>query len=351
MQILREAEEPAEALRDQLRLSDHQVEAVLNTKLRQLTRLEAQKLQAEAAAHRQEQAQLERLLRQEDALRAYLREELEADAKTYGDVRRSPLGAAAPALALSASIPQEPLTAVLSEQGWVRAAKGHEVDPHKLAYKTGDRFFSAVRLQSHQSLVFLDSKGRSYALPAHRLPSARTQGEPLTERFSPPAGARFIAMLTGTAETRFLLVSDAGYGFRISFSHLLTKQRRGKEILRLPPQAELLPPAAIPAPQALIAAATNRGYLLVFPAVELPEMTRGKGQRILAIPTPKRREGERLVALAVLPVENQELRVWAGKRKFTLKPQDIALYQGNRGERGKLLPRGLQRVHRLEPLA
>ncbi len=348
MQILQEAEDPTQALRQQLQLSPQQAEAVLNTKLRQLARLEAQKLQETTAAHRREQAQLEKLLHQEDALRAYLRAELEADAKAYGDARRSPLGTAAPAVALNASIPREPLTAVLSEQGWVRAAKGHEIDPRKLAYKKGDRFFSAVRLQSHQSLVFLDSKGRSYSLLAHSLPSARTQGEPLTERFSPPAGARFLAMLTGMPETRFLLASDAGYGFRIAFAQLLTKQKRGKEILRLPPQAAMLPPIEVPTAQALIAAATNRGFLLIFSAAELPERTKGKGQRILAIPTEKQREGERLVALAALSTEHFGLRIWTEKRKFTLKPQDIALYRGRRGERGRLLPRGLQRVRRLE---
>lgn len=350
IRIVRTEDEPKPVLMARFAFSDAQAEYVLNTRLRQLARLEELKIRAEQAELAEERDRLQGILGDDGRLSRLIRDEIAADAEKYGDARRSPLVARTAAAALDETevAPSEAVTVVLSEKGWVRAGKGHELDPESLSYRSGDRFLAAARLRSNQSVAFLDSTGRSYALPAHTLPSARGQGEPLTGRLDPPKGASFVAVLGEPPETRLLLASDAGYGFVVRMEELYAKPKTGKAVLTLPAGAALLAPLPLPPGEGLqLAAATSAGYLLVFPLAELPEMARGKGNKIVGIPSARLAEREeRLVALAVV-APGASLTVVSGKRTFTLKPADLALYQGERGRRGKLLPRGFQQVGEL----
>lgn len=349
IRIVRGEDEPKPVLMARFGLSDAQAEYVLNTRLRQLARLEEIKIRAEQAELVAERDALQSTLGDDGKLRDLIIDEIKGDAERYGDERRSPLTERPPALALDDTelTPNETVTVVLSEKGWVRAAKGHDIDVEGLSYKAGDRFLAAARLRSNQSVVFLDDTGRSYSLPAHMLPSARGQGEPLTGRLEPPPGAAFIAVVGDERPRRWLLASDAGYGFVCPFEALLAKPKAGKAVLSLPPGARVLAPVPLPLPGTpldRVAAATSSGHLLVFPVGDLPELHRGKGNKIVGIPSAKAKaRQEVLVALAVVP-DGGNLTVHSGKRSFTLKPADLDRFQGERGRRGALLPRGLQHV-------
>jgi topoisomerase-4 subunit A len=316
--------------------------------------LEEIKIRAEQAELATERDGLQAILRDEQALKRLISEEIAADAEKHGDPRRSPLVARASAAAIDEIdlAPSEAVTVVLSEKGWVRAAKGHEVDPVGLSYRAGDQFLMAARVRSNQTLVFLDSTGRSYSLPAHSLPSARGQGEPLTGRLDPPPGARFKAVLGEAPEVRLLLASDAGYGFIARVEDLYAKAKAGKAVLTLPKGAEVLAPVPLVGDVwdtggARLAAVTTSGHLLLFPVSELPEMPRGKGNKIIGIPSARAAAREEwMTAIAVVP-EGGSLLVLSGKRTLTLKPADLDVYQGERGRRGRLLPRGFQRVEGL----
>jgi topoisomerase-4 subunit A len=257
--------------------------------------------------------------------------------------------AAAQAIDETTLVGAEPVTVVLSEKGWVRAGKGHDLDPAGLSYKAGDSFLAAACGRSNQPAVFLDASGRSYSLPAHTLPSARGQGEPLTGRLSPPDGAAFVGVYMGEPKELYLMASDAGYGFVTELGELIAKNKAGKAILNLPKGARVLPPQRVADPaQDLLAAVSNNGRLLVFPVEDLPRLARGKGNRIMSIPGARvvARE-EYVVGLAVIPPGGR-LTIHAGKRHLTLKPADLEHYRGERGRRGNKLPRGFQRVDRLE---
>ncbi len=347
IRIVRGEDEPKPVLMARFDLTDTQAEYVLNTRLRQLARLEEMKIRAEQEELARERDWLQGTLGSDAALKALIRGEIEADAAKYGDARRSLLveRLAASALDETELAPSEPLTVVLSQKGWVRAGKGHDLDPRSLSYKAGDGFLASVHVRSSQAVVFLDSTGRSYSTPAHLLPSARGQGEPLTGRLSPPAGAEFVAILAGEPGQRLLLASDAGYGFVVTLEDLYAKPKAGKAVLSLPTGARVLPPVAVTDPTSdRLAAVTNTGHLLVFPVAELPELARGKGNKILGIPSARVAAREEfLCALAVIP-PGLGLTILSGKRHFTLKPGDLDAYQGERGRRGHLLPRGFQRV-------
>jgi topoisomerase-4 subunit A len=351
IRIVRTEEEPKPVLMERFALSEAQADYVLNTRLRQLARLEEMKIRAEQAELAVERDGLQAILGDPSALKRLISEEITSDAEKYGDARRSPLVARASAAAIDEIdlAPSEPVTVVLSEKGWVRAAKGHEVDPAGLSYRSRDRFLMAVRVRSSQAVVFLDSTGRSYSLPAHSLPSARGQGEPLTGRLDPPAGARFVAVLGEAPEGRVLMASDAGYGFIARMEDLYAKAKAGKAVLNLSKGAEVLVPLALSGEEgglegARLAAVTTAGHLLLFPVSELPEMPRGKGNKIIGIPSARvAARDEMVVALAVVQ-EGGSLVLLSGKRTLTLKPADLDVYQGERGRRGRLLPRGFQRV-------
>ncbi len=351
IRIIRSEDEPKPVLMARFNLTEPQVNYVLDTKLRQLARLEEMKIREEQEELAIERDKLEKILGSKQRLKTLIRKELQADAEAYGDERRSPIVARSAAEALQETdlTPSEPVTVVLSEKGWARVAKGHEIDAASLNYKSGDKYLDSARLRSNQQVIFLDSSGRCYALLAHTLPSARGQGEPLTGRFNPPSGATFAATLGGDPNQWYLMVSDAGYGFRVQLKELMTKNRAGKALLTLPQGACVMHPVPVtdPATDRLVAI-TNEGRMLVFPVSELPALARGKGNKIIAIP-PKRvvtRE-EFVVAVASVP-EGGRLIAYSGKRYITLKRGDLDQYQGERGRRGNKLPRGFQKVDAVE---
>jgi topoisomerase-4 subunit A len=331
-------------------LSDAQAEAILELKLRHLARLEEMKIRGEQEKLAEEREALEAVLGSDRRLRALVRDELLADAEKYGDARRSPIVRREMAQAMdeAALVGAEPLTVVLSEKGWVRAAKGHDIDPRSLSYRSGDGFLACAHGRSNQAAVFLDSTGRSYSVMAHTLPSARGQGEPLTGRLSPPDDARFISVLMGTTEDLYLLASDAGYGFVVQLGDLLAKNKAGKAVLSVSPGSQVMAPLPIrDVSSDLLAAVSNEGRLLVFAVQDLPMLVRGKGNRIIQIPAARVAGREEYVAALVTLAAGEKLTVHAGKRFVTLKPADLEHYRGERGRRGNKLPRGLQRVDAL----
>ncbi len=349
--IIRTEDEPKPVLMARFAITDRQAEAILELKLRHLAKLEEMKIKGELDELAKERKKLELLLSSDTRLKTLIRKELTADAEKFGDDRRSQLVSRDAAKALSETdlLPTEPITIVLSESGWVRAAKGHDVDPVSLNFRTGDRYATSVKARSNQQIVFLDSTGRSYSLPAHTLPSARGQGEPLSGRFQMPTDARFVAVLAGELDQPLLLSNTAGYGFVTTLDNLLAKNKAGKAMFNLPAGAEVLTPLWLGnAESDQLAVAAGDGRLLVFAASEMPMMNKGKGVRLINIPQAAfANKREWLNSVAVIP-EGESLTLHAGRRHLTLKPADLAHYSGERGKRGHKLPRGLQKVTRVE---
>ncbi|HID45960.1 MAG TPA: DNA topoisomerase IV subunit A [Chromatiaceae bacterium] len=345
--IIRTEDEPKPVLMARFDLTEIQADYVLDTKLRQLARLEEMKIRAEQEELAKERDYLEKTLSSKQRMKTLVRKELQADAEEYGDNRRSPLveREAAAAMDESELTPSEPATVVLSEKGWVRAAKGHEIDPASLSFKAGDGYRDAVRLRSNQTAIFLDSTGRSYSLLAHTLPSARGQGEPLTGRFSPPDGAQFISALGGDPAQRWLLATDAGYGFVTQAKNLFTNKKGGKSVLTLPKGARVLKAQPVTDPHTdRVVAVTNEGRMLVIPLSDLPEMARGKGNKIIGIPGKRVAERQEFVVAMLVVPEGGKVRLISGKRHLNLKAADLNAYEGERGRRGNKLPRGFQKV-------
>ena len=349
--IIRNEDDPKAELMARFKLTEVQADAILDLKLRHLAKLEEMKIRGEQDDLSAERDHLEAILASPDKLNALIREEIQADAEKYGDDRRSPIVAREEAQALSqADIqPAEPMTVVLSAKGWVRAGKGHEIDPTGLNYKAGDRFLDAARGMTHQQAAFIDSTGRSYSLPIHSLPSARGQGEPLSGRLNPPDGADFVAVRAGRSDQILLLASDAGYGFLARLSDLYSKNRAGKALITLPKESRPLPPLTLNDPGTdRIVAITSEGKMLIFPAIELPTMPRGKGSQMIRIPPKKARtEGTLMTHLTVVPAGAQ-ITLHVGKRHMTLKDADMKTFSGERGKAGRKLPRGLRNVDRIE---
>jgi len=347
IRIIRTEDEPKNELMVRFGLSEIQADYVLDTKLRQLARLEEVKIRAEQEELEAERKQLETTLGSKQRMKTMIRKELQEDAEKYGDKRRSPIKQRESAVAMDETeiTPSEPVTVVLSEKGWARAAKGHDIDPSGLSYKSGDGYLGAAKLRSNQSALFLDSCGRCYSVQAHTLPSARSQGEPLTGRLAPPNGATFQAVIGGEPEQWNLVASDAGYGFLVQNRDLHSKNKAGKALLTLPRGAKVLAPSvATDLESDRVVAITNEGRMLVFPIADLPVLNRGKGNKIIGVP-PKRvasRE-EFVVAIAAVP-EKGKLTAYSGKRYIVLKRSDLDHYEGERGRRGKKLPRGFQKV-------
>ncbi len=348
--IIRTEDEPKKILMQRYTLTDLQAEAILETKLRHLARLEEMQITREQNALAKEQAELEKILESKARLKKLLKSELIADAEKYGNVRMSPVVEREAAVAMRETeiLPTEPLTVVLSTMGWIRSAKGHDVDPSSLSYKAGDSFLAAAQCRSNQLAVFLDTTGRSYSIATHALPSARGQGEPLTGRLNPPAGARFISIVSGDETQMILLVSDAGYGFITPLSELYGKNKAGKAMLSLPAGALPLTPRVITQPDTdLLAAATNTGHLLIFPVNELPQLNKGKGNKIVSIPSSRVKSRDEFLVSVTTLAPNTLLIITAGNRQLKLKPNDWAHYMGERGRRGNKLPRGFQRVDKI----
>ena len=348
IRIVREEDEPRPALMARFQLTELQADAILDLKLRNLAKLEEMKIRGEQNELAEERDDLEKTLGSDARLKTLIKKELESVANDHGDDRRSPIVEREEAKAFSELelTTADPLTVVLSEKGWIRAAKGHDIDPEALSYKSGDGFKLAAKGRSNLPTVVFDSTGRSYSLPSHQLPSARGQGEPLTGRINPPSGATFEALLTGVDADRYLLASDAGYGFVGRFADLQTKNKAGKAVLSLPKGAGVLQPGSVGSADetAMVAAVSNEGRLLVFPLTDLPELSRGKGNKIIGIPTPRAAAREELMVGAVVLVPGNVLQITAGKRHLKLKFSDLEHYRGERGRRGNKLPNGFQKV-------
>lgn len=348
--IIRSEDYPKPVLMARFALTDIQAEAILELKLRHLAKLEEIKIRGEQEALEKERAALEKTLGSKLLLNRLIRKEIERDAEQFGDDRRSPIVAriAAVALETTALISNEPLTIILSQKGWIRAAKGHDIDVESLSYRSGDEFLDSVKNRSTQPLYMLDSTGRAYSTASHDLPSARTQGEPLTGRLNPPPGSLFMYLLSGNPEDWYVLASHYGYGFRVQLKELSSKNKAGKLLITLPPGAKVLKPAPIYDESDLMAVVTLQGRLLIFPVADLPALARGKGNKLIQIPSGDLlSEKDYVVAVLSIP-ENSSLKVVSGKRFLTLKTLDIEHYTSSRAKRGLALPRGFQRVEGLE---
>jgi len=350
IRIIRTEDSPKPVLMETFGLTDVQADYILDTRLRQLARLEEMKIRGEQDELAKEREKLLALLGSEAKLKKLVRKEIIEDAEKYGDDRRSPIVARAEAKALSETelMPTEPVTVVLSEKGWVRCAKGHDIDATGLSYKAGDGFKAAAPGRSNQYAVFIDSTGRSYSLAAHSLPSARGQGEPLTGRLTPPPGATFECVMLPEDSALYVIASDAGYGFVVKGEDLQAKNKAGKALLTLPNGAKVVAPKPVNnLEDDWLAAVTTEGRLLLFPVRDLPQLGKGKGNKIIGIPGERVASREEyLTDLAVLP-SGSSLVLQAGKRTLTLKADDLEHYKGERGRRGNKLPRGFQRVDQL----
>ena len=349
--IIRTEDHPKQALIARFGLTEIQADYILETRLRQLARLEEMKIRGEQDELLKEQAKLQALLGSEAKLRKLVRSELIKDAETYGDDRRSPIVERAEAKALSENelMPTEPVTVVLSEKGWIRCAKGHDIDATGLSYKAGDGFKAAAAGRSNQFAVLIDSTGRSYSLAAHSLPSARGQGEPLTGRLTPPPGATFECVLLPDDDALYVVASDAGYGFVVKGEDLQAKNKAGKGLLSLPNGAKVMTPRPVAdREQDWLAAVTTEGRLLVFKVSDLPQLGKGKGNKIIGVPGDRVASREEFVTDLAVVADGATLVLQAGKRTLSLKPDDLEHYKGERGRRGSKLPRGFQRVDSLQ---
>ncbi len=350
IRIIRSEDEPKPVLIKRFKITDIQAEAILETKLRHLAKLEEMKIRGEQDKLEKERDELQAILNSKARMKTLIKRELEADAKAHGDARRSPIVERGAAKALSEQdlTPSEAITVILSDKGWARAAKGHEIDAAALSYREGDGLLAYSRGRSNFQAAFLDSTGRAYSTAAHSLPSARGQGEPLTGRFDLSAGARFVACLCAENSAQVLLASSHGYGFVTSFESFLSRNKAGKALLNLSEGASVLTPLILPAAvdECWVAAVTNSGHLLVFALSELPALDKGKGNKIIGVPAAKSAT-EKVIGTAVF-TEKQTLVVVAGGRTTKLKGNDLQAYRGERAQRGGLLPRGLQRVDRLD---
>jgi topoisomerase-4 subunit A len=353
IEIIRTEDDPKAVMILRFNISDTQTEAILNIRLRNLARLEEVTLKAEQKELQKKRTYLVNLLASPKRMTTLMQRELRADAKEYGDKRRSPLVRRDDAKVLdeNALIPSEPVTVILSKMGWIRAAKGHDIEPESLNYKQGDQFLCAVHGRSNQQVVLLDSTGRCYALLAHTLPSARGQGDPLSGRFSSPSGAKFLSALSAKSDVFYLIGTNLGYGFLCQFENMISRTKTGKATLTVSKNATVIPPSKITNVKTdLIVTVTSTGYLLIVSACELPQLVKGKGSKIINIPAKLLKAGEeQVVAMLVMPA-NGTLIIHAGKKYKKLLGAELEKYKGERGRRGKILPKGYQKVSQLEVL-
>jgi len=350
IRIIRREDEPKPVLMKRFKLSEIQAEAILETKLRHLAKLEEMKIRDEQKKLAEEKEEIEGILKSKAKLKKLIAGEIEADAEKYGDERRTKIveREAAQAIDESQLVANEPATIVLSKGGFVRSAKGHEIDPRTLQYKAGDEYQHSAKGRSVQQAVFLDSTGRAYSLVAHSLPSARGLGEPLSSRVDPPDGAKWRGVMIGEPEDLWLVASDAGYGFTVRLREAYASKKAGKTLLNIPDGALVLAPAPVPGDDALVAVTSEGGKLLVFPVKDVPELPRGKGNKLFDIPSKKFASREDfLTGMTVVP-KDKALVVRSGERKMTIEWKDLKDYRGERAQRGSVLPRGWRTVDSLE---
>lgn len=351
IKIIRTEEKPKAVLMKRFKLTDEQAEAILELKLRHLAKLEEMKIRGEQAELAEERDMLEKTLSSKARMKTLIKKELQADSEEHGDKRRSPIVErdASQAMDESALISSEPVTVILSEKGWIRSAKGHDIDIEALAFKSGDSFRSSARGKSNQQSVFVDSTGRTYTVPSHNMPSARSHGEPLSGRVTPPDGATFQGVMLGDPEQHYVLATNAGYGFVAKLGDLYAKNKKGKATLTIPAGAEVLPPVPVSSLETdWVAAVTNTGRMLVFPISELPMMAKGKGNKMIGIPSDKFASGEEFVVGVVSLPDNGNITLHSGKRHVSFNYYELEHYEGERGRRGNKLPRGFQKVDAVE---
>lgn len=343
IEIIRTEDEPKQVLMTRFNLSDEQAEAILNLRLRHLAKLEEHQLQAEKDKLEEERLNLELILGSERRLNTLIKKEIQEDAKKYASPRMSQLVEREEAKAISESemTPAEPVTVILSEMGWVRCAKGHDIDPAGLSYKAGDKYLAHACGKSNQPVIFIDSTGRSYALDPLSLPSARSQGEPLTGKLTLPAGATIEQVIMEPEKQELLMASDAGYGFICKFEDLIARNKAGKALISLPENAKVLKPETLSESASLLVSLTSAGRMLIFPVRDLPALSKGKGNKIISIPAANAKARSELLVKLFLISEQASLEFHSGKRKITLKPEDLQKFRAERGRKGSQLPRGL----------
>ena len=343
IEIIRTEDEPKQVLMARFNLSDEQAEAILNLRLRHLAKLEEHQLQAEKDKLEEERSNLELILGSERRLNTLIKKEIQEDAKKYASPRMSQLVEREEAKAISESemTPAEPVTVILSEMGWVRCAKGHDIDPAGLSYKAGDKYLAHACGKSNQPVIFIDSTGRSYALDPLSLPSARSQGEPLTGKLTLPAGATIEQVIMEPEKQELLMASDAGYGFICKFEDLIARNKAGKALISLPENAKVLKPEKLSESASLLVSLTSAGRMLIFPVRDLPALSKGKGNKIISIPAANAKARSELLVKLFLISEQASLEFHSGKRKITLKPEDLQKFRAERGRKGSQLPRGL----------
>ena len=343
IEIIRTEDEPKQVLMARFNLSDEQAEAILNLRLRHLAKLEEHQLQAEKDKLEEERSNLELILGSERRLNTLIKKEIQEDAKKYASPRMSQLVEREEAKAISESemTPAEPVTVILSEMGWVRCAKGHDIDPAGLSYKAGDKYLAHACGKSNQPVIFIDSTGRSYALDPLSLPSARSQGEPLTGKLTLPAGATIEQVIMEPEKQELLMASDAGYGFICKFEDLIARNKAGKALISLPENAKVLKPETLSESASLLVSLTSAGRMLIFPVRDLPALSKGKGNKIISIPAANAKARSELLVKLFLISGQASLEFHSGKRKITLKPEDLQKFRAERGRKGSQLPRGL----------
>ena len=343
IEIIRHEDDPKAELIARFNLSDEQADAILNLRLRHLAKLEENQLKAEQNELEKERLNLEAILGSERRLNTLIKKEIQEDAKKYASPRMSQLVEREEAKMISESdmTPAEPVTVILSEMGWVRCAKGHDIDPKSLSYKAGDNYRAHACGKSNQAVVFIDSTGRSYALDPLSLPSARSQGEPLTGKLNLPAGATIEYVVMASEQQELLMASDAGYGFICKFEDLIARNKAGKALISLPENAKVMEPKTLANATALVVAMTSAGRMLIFPAKDLPALSKGKGNKIVTIPAANAKERSELLVKLLLISDQASLEFHSGKRKIVLKPEDLQKFRAERGRKGSTLPRGL----------
>ena len=343
IEIIRHEDDPKAELMARFNLSDEQADAILNLRLRHLAKLEENQLKAEQDELEKERLNLEAILGSERRLNTLIKKEIQEDAKKYASLRMSQLVEREEAKMISESdmTPAEPVTVILSEMGWVRCAKGHDIDPKSLSYKAGDNYRAHACGKSNQAVVFIDSTGRSYALDPLSLPSARSQGEPLTGKLNLPAGATIEYVVMASEQQELLMASDAGYGFICKFEDLIARNKAGKALISLPENAKVMEPKTLANATALVVAMTSAGRMLIFPAKDLPALSKGKGNKIVTIPAANAKERSELLVKLLLISDQASLEFHSGKRKIVLKPEDLQKFRAERGRKGSTLPRGL----------
>ena len=343
IEIIRHEDDPKAELMARFNLSDEQADAILNLRLRHLAKLEENQLKAEQDELEKERLNLEAILGSERRLNTLIKKEIQEDAKKYASPRMSQLVEREEAKMISESdmTPAEPVTVILSEMGWVRCAKGHDIDPKSLSYKAGDNYRAHACGKSNQAVVFIDSTGRSYALDPLSLPSARSQGEPLTGKLNLPAGATIEYVVMASEQQELLMASDAGYGFICKFEDLIARNKAGKALISLPENAKVMEPKTLANATALVVAMTSAGRMLIFPAKDLPALSKGKGNKIVTIPAANAKERSELLLKLLLISDQASLEFHSGKRKIVLKPEDLQKFRAERGRKGSTLPRGL----------